>query len=72
MSLTPKQKAIELVDKYQPISGFLRFSKAYAIIAVNEIIETLEDCSTLEERKNYWIDVKKEIEQLHNENSCKY
>jgi hypothetical protein len=35
MSLTPKQKAIELVVKYHSISGFLRFSKVYAIIPVN-------------------------------------
>jgi hypothetical protein len=63
-NITPEQKALNLVNKFQPISGFLRFSKAYASITIDEIIETLKDCSTPEEKKNYWIEVKKEIEKL--------
>lgn len=64
MNLTPKQKAVELVDKHYSISGLSRFSKAYAIITVNEIIEALVGCHTVEEWGNYWINVKTEIEKL--------
>ena len=64
MNLTPKQKAVELVDKHYSISGLSRFSKAYAIITVNEIIEALVGCHTAEEYGNYWEKVKNEIEKL--------
>jgi hypothetical protein len=43
--MTPKakEKAIELVNEFQSISGHTRFSKAYALIAAREIIKDLED-----------------------------
>lgn len=63
-NITPKQKAIELVDKHYSISGIKRFSKAYALITVNEIIEALVGCHTAEEYGNYWFNVKSEIEKL--------
>ena len=63
-NITPKQKAIELADKHYSISGITRFSKAYALITVNEIIEALVGCHTEEEYVNYWFNVKSEIEKL--------
>ena len=63
-NISPKQKAIELVDKHYSISGIQRFSKAYALITVNEIIEALVGCHTVEEYGNYWYNVKSEIEKL--------
>ena len=63
-NITPKQKAIELVDKYYSISGMMRFSKAYALITVDEIIKALVGCHTAEEYGNYWFNVKSEIEKL--------
>ena len=64
INITPEQKAIELVDKHYSISGISRFSKAYALITVNEIIETLVVYHTEEECVNYWFNVKSEIEKL--------
>ena len=64
INITPKQKAIELVDKHYSISGISRFSKAYALITVNEIIEALVGCHTEQEYGNYWFNVKSEIEKL--------
>ena len=64
INISPKQKAIELVDKHYSISGITHFSKAYALTTVNEIIEALDGCHTAEEYGNYWFNVKLEIEKL--------
>ena len=70
--MTPKDKAEELVEKFTSISGFIRFSKLYALLAVDEIIQTLNyDIRDLDVRGNilldlidYWREVKQEIEKL--------
>ena len=70
--MTPKEKAKELVDKfykYVAEKDFFgdnvenKFSKQCALIAVHEIID---HCSQVEPflGTDYWLDVKKEIEQL--------
>jgi hypothetical protein len=75
--MTPKEKAKELVFKYdflQAVIEAFRFydSKKCALIAVDEIIksnpckinyEGLGNCS-LNDNSEYWIEVKKEIEIL--------
>ena len=40
--MTPKQKAEYLIDKMYSISGLPRFSKAYALICVDEILLNFE------------------------------
>jgi hypothetical protein len=63
--MTPKEKAQELVDKFQAISGFIRFSKAYALIAVDEILKLVSDDLDLYYKDCiYWEEVKTEIQSL--------
>ena len=76
--MTPKakEKAIELVNEFQSISGHTRFSKAYALIAVREIIKDLEESLEVAEGLHphakglitasiiNWLEVKQEIEKL--------
>lgn len=69
MQLTPKEKAIELVDKYRNyIVSFLsdtmkdKNAKTCALIAVDEILNT-EVGDTVKEY-DYWQEVKKLIEKL--------
>lgn len=57
--MTPKEKAIELVNEFQPISGHIRFSKAYALITVRVIIKSVDYMDI-----PYWEAVKQEIEKL--------
>ena len=52
---TPKQKAIELVSL---------LSKDLAIICVNEIIKSFRKVKGYDEIKNYWKEVKKEINEI--------
>ena len=67
--IEPKEKAIELVEKFSPI-GFNEFTptlhaKQCALIAVNEIIESLEHHSWQNRHwLGYYDDVKQEIEKL--------
>ena len=68
--MTPKEKAIELVNKYQSCEiNFLEYAwvcpkgaKKLALIAVDEMINVLihETYSTYK----YWNEVKQEIEKL--------
>jgi len=64
--MTPKEKAKELVAKYK---GFGMYNesiaaKQCALIAVDEILNAIEQIfETFEERK-YWQEVKQEIEKL--------
>ena len=82
--MTPKEKAQELVDKYLKVSfGVVEeyipvpivFAKQCALIAVDEILETLKiylekDTASKSvvnfavSRIMYWVQVKKEIELL--------
>lgn len=76
--MTPKEKAIELVDKYNnSIMSFLSDNMKYqnaikcALIAVDEIIKTdmLIDEDTFVETPSYlqyWKEVKQELEKLKN------
>jgi hypothetical protein len=69
-NMTPKEKAEQLIDKMYSISGLIRFSKIYAIVAVNEVIEQWEYIDTyladgrgqLNPNLKYWYEVKKCIE----------
>lgn len=70
--MTPKEKAKELVSKFVHLTkqttganGTIYNSKKCALIAVNEIIKAVEsDWSFMEVRKEYWQEVKHEIEKL--------
>jgi hypothetical protein len=73
--MTPKEKALELVNKYyhhkkRPLFRFwkdISNSKDYAIIAVNEILNALliGDIDIWDrEQIEYWYEVKLEIENL--------
>jgi len=62
--MTPKEKATDLIDSYYVLlDGFVPFEKVQqcALIAVDELIadEHLEAGDA-----PYWIEVKKEIEEL--------
>ena len=64
--MTPKEKAKELFDKYQ-IAGsqwYVETTKKYALIAVDEIIQEMNSVMLPNPFKQYWNDVKQEIEKL--------
>jgi hypothetical protein len=69
--MTPKEKAIEIVDKYNELLSVHVFNGTYdiaqqcALIAVDELIKSwdkdlYENCGASE----YWQEVKQEIEKL--------
>jgi len=66
--MTPKEKAIELVDKFARIDGYqdsidlskCEFEKQCALIAVDEILNLLSYGTAIK----YWKEVKQEIEKL--------
>ena len=71
--MTPKEKAKELVDKfyYIPNSQGIFMMQDYqakqcALIAVDEILNTIEYSSQADElsKVNYWQEVKQQIENL--------
>ena len=71
--MTPKEKAIELVDKYFDLNwewdGVTKYdwAKEGALIAVDEIFKTVSMCIPYRNEStysNYWQEVKKEIELL--------
>ena len=66
--MTPKEKAIELVDNYQFILTDKTFGKDCALVAVGEIIKALEidagNWIKWNETKKYWQEVKQEIQAL--------
>ena len=72
--MMPKEKAIELYQKYELLGrDFTRgvsmkeHSKQCALIAVDEIIAQIEpsvSMDVIESRIRYWQEVKQEIEQL--------
>jgi len=71
--MTPKEKAEELVDKFKLKQNFFTNSfikttaKQCALIAVNEILNEFPQGfkgNFEERRKQYWQEVKQEIEKL--------
>ena len=60
--MTPKDKSIELVNKYLQIyDGRVKQAKQCALIAVDEILYVV-DCTS--PRYEYWQEVKQEINNL--------
>ena len=57
--MTPKEKAIELYNKMYDYSLFEEEAKRCALIAVDEILKT-----NPYKARNYWHEVKTEIEKL--------
>jgi hypothetical protein len=65
--MMPKEKAIELVNKFSTVGLQQREEGiACAIMAVNEIIEAIDwhEFETPNKELNYWLDVRKEISNL--------
>ena len=72
--MTPKEKALELVQRFTKIESFhihervvfmpLPEAKQCALIAVDEIIEANPYKLSLEGKFNFWAEVKQEIEKL--------
>jgi hypothetical protein len=70
--MTPKEKAEELIYKFNIIDAFLIDTKQCALIAVNEIIKELDEILEGDERTSsgvyylweYYKEVKQEIENL--------
>jgi hypothetical protein len=69
--MTPKDKALELYNKYEQLSrDFTRgvsmkeFAKQCALIAVDEIIEVLKNIADITTSWLYYEEVKQEIENL--------
>lgn len=69
--MTPIKKAQELVDKYKVYSygiteeNIINCAKQCALICVDEIIKAVHVAQTeIEEYKQYWQEVKQEIENL--------
>jgi hypothetical protein len=61
-TMTPKEKAQNLVQKFIQTNGNSFFAKECALIAVDEIIKTF-DCTT-PQSIDYWQEVKTEIQNL--------
>jgi hypothetical protein len=65
--MTPKEKAIELVDKYKFYLGNeqenIKEAKDCALIAVDEILN-IKSVDKDYDLSNYWLEVKQEIEKL--------
>jgi len=58
--MTPKEKAIELVGKFYNEIRYFERAKQCALIAVDNLIKYVTEYGG----KNYWQEVKKEIEKL--------
>ena len=65
--MTPKEKAIELIEKYQfvEIANYTSIFevKECALIAVDEILEITSESYDID-HINYWQEVKHELEKL--------
>jgi hypothetical protein len=65
IEMTPKEKAQELVDKHISYSFDLmptKFAKNLALVSVDEILNEYWSHDT--KRRDWWQEVKKEIEKL--------
>ena len=67
--MTPKEKAIELVEDMHdaPETGYNEHAKVCALIAVDEILKAVDnpdETYLMKHSVNYWEEVKQEIEKL--------
>ena len=63
--MTPKEKAIELVEKFKwYCEGAIEYQQAIASIAVDEILNSIQDLEIADIKWDYWQEVKQEIENL--------
>lgn len=70
--MTPKEKAIELVSSYARIDGYVdsidlskcEFEKQCVLIAVDEILNVIPNNNGWQTKRDYWQQVKQEIEKL--------
>jgi hypothetical protein len=66
--MTAKEKAKELVFKFDDTMEFStpqRFAKKCALVAVDEILDSLDyDYILFKQQSEYWNNVKQEIEKL--------
>jgi len=68
--MTPKEKAIELIDKFENETYSLiqgQLSKQCALIAVEEILKAVDNPDekySMKDSVDYWQEVKQEIENL--------
>lgn len=69
--MTPQEKAVELVNKFEAPYPYQGLSKDYALMAVDEIIAECAnwaggsmDNGWDRKRFDYWQEVKQEIEKL--------
>lgn len=61
--MTPKEKALELVDNFEKFSAY-GLQKQCALIAVDEILSFIEDDRKFFSWKKYYQEVKQEIKLL--------
>jgi len=62
--MTPREKAVELVHKFGMENQYYERAKQCALIAVDEILITIQDLPINEVNWDYWQQVKQEIEKL--------
>lgn len=62
--MAPKEKAQELVLKFEAPYPYQGLSKDYALMAVDELIEEAYFTDGYYDRQEYWEEVKQEIEKL--------
>lgn len=68
-TMTPKEKANELVDKFIQTNGNAFFAKECALITVDEILELIDHTPLADEDYavyliNRWEQIKQELEKL--------
>ena len=64
--MTPQEKAKQLVYKFQDEGSIYYFekNKQFALIVVDEILDELDHIPASNETRDYWEEVKQEIEKL--------
>ena len=62
--MTPKLKAKELVDKFSNVYIYSYVAKQCALVAVDEIILEMDSVMLPNPFKQYWNEIKNEIEKL--------
>jgi hypothetical protein len=64
-NMTPQKKAKELVDKFSAVPLLDSYeAKQCALVAVDEIIQEMDNVMLPNPFKQYWNEVKQEIEKL--------